>query len=132
MASRHREGCRTRAGYTIAEALVAFVLLGIGLTGICPLVVMQLRMSSKIGKGLDPASASFGAGQTWLIVPASDPWVRKLGVAASIQAQTDTLPSTGNAIPTTVANVVSITAPIETSADGLSVTIQVSVTAATP
>ena len=32
-----------RRGYSLLEVQVAFAILGIGLAGLCPLVVMQLR-----------------------------------------------------------------------------------------
>ncbi len=41
---------RLRRGFTILEAQVAFVLLGIGLAGICPLVVMQLKISRVLAR----------------------------------------------------------------------------------
>ncbi|MFI5460975.1 MAG: prepilin-type N-terminal cleavage/methylation domain-containing protein [Isosphaerales bacterium] len=125
-------GGLARAGYSLPEAMVAFVLLGIGLAGVCPLVVMQSRMSRKVALGLDPGSAHFGAGATFSLVPACDGWARKLGVAASFQKGSDPLPTATAPAPVVVPYVVAIVAPIEKSPDGQAVTIHVSVTASPP
>ena len=39
-----------RAGYSLLEMLVAFTLLGIGLAGLGPLVVMQVKLSRRLAR----------------------------------------------------------------------------------
>lgn len=115
-----------RRAFTLLETQVAFVLLGIGLAGVCPLVVMQLKLSRKVAQGLDPASAYFGAGRTYFLSPADDQWSRKLGVAASIL---DSDPSTtSGSSSATPAYVVSIVSAPERTNGNESVTVHVSVT----
>lgn len=120
----HGRGMRRRAGYTILEVQVAFVLLGIGLAGICPLVVMQVRMSSKVQKGFNPQTAYFRAGTTCYVVPASDPWERKLGVAASLRTTPTRDPFT-TSLP---AYIVTVTAPVQKALGVDAVTVHVKVT----
>ncbi len=50
--SRGRRAGRPRRGYSLLEVQVAFALLGIGLAGLCQLVVMQLRQVRVLEKRL--------------------------------------------------------------------------------
>src|SRR5262249_29977885 len=97
--SRPRTG--RRAGFSLLEVQVAFVLLGVGLAGVCPLVVMQARMARKIRQGIaqDPSLGGqipVQPGVTLVAVPAGDDdpraarWARKLGVSASFRADSST------------------------------------------
>jgi hypothetical protein len=58
---------------------VAFAALGVALAGLAPLVVTQLRLMSRIEARLPDGAALY-------LVPAADPWARKLGVAATLAA----------------------------------------------
>jgi hypothetical protein len=52
---------RRSAGFSLLEVQVAFVLLGIGLAGVFPLVVMQMKLAGKIERGFDWLPQSAGA-----------------------------------------------------------------------
>ena len=81
--SRHN-----RRGYTLLEVQVAFAILGIGLAGLCPLVVMQLRQVRQLELRLQAqvVQTSFLTGQNetmlqgniYYIVPWTNPLARKL------------------------------------------------------
>jgi hypothetical protein len=45
-----RRCSHARAGYSFLEMTVAFTLLGIGLAGLCPLMVMQLKLSRRLAR----------------------------------------------------------------------------------
>ncbi len=101
-----------RPGFTLLEVQVAFVLLGIGLAGLCPLVVMQLRLSRVLARGNAQSRESFtlntyarpaprlspatpylwphpfdpaNPDRTYFLVPEPDPWLRRLGNPATLQ-----------------------------------------------
>jgi hypothetical protein len=74
---------RRRGGFSILEAQVAFVLLGIGLAGVCPLIVMQVRLSTKVATGFDQ-NGQFHPGGRSFLVPQDGRWSRKLGAAARL------------------------------------------------
>ena len=98
---------RRRAGLTCLEVQASLVVLGIGLAGICPLVVMQSRLlrrfeSTAIGpdgaeqrqvvRGVrlidgEPyaAEGALDAPPVTVLQPSADPWVRRLGGAAPFQ-----------------------------------------------
>jgi type II secretory pathway pseudopilin PulG len=67
-----------RIGFSLLELQVAFVLFGIALAGLGPLVVMQSRQ-------LQVLEGRFDDQTTYYLAPSTDAWARKLGVAASIQ-----------------------------------------------
>jgi hypothetical protein len=67
-----------RAGYSFLELQVAFVLLGIALAGLGPLVVMQSRQ-------LRMLEARFDHQQTYYLVPSTNVWAGKLGAPAAIE-----------------------------------------------
>jgi hypothetical protein len=71
---------RARPGFSMLELQVAFVLLGIALAGLGPLVVMQSRQLKRFESRLSPRSAYY-------IQPPSDMWMRKLGAAATVLPQ---------------------------------------------
>jgi type II secretory pathway pseudopilin PulG len=81
-------GPHVRRGYSLLEVQVAFALLGIGLAGLCPLVVMQLRQVRQLELRLQgnvvQTNPVTGASQTMLqgtpyyIVPWTNIWARKL------------------------------------------------------
>jgi type II secretory pathway pseudopilin PulG len=76
------------------EVQVAFAILGIGLAGLCPLVVMRLRQVRQLELRLQgtvvQTSIATGQSQTMLpgvkyyLVPWSNPWARKLSGSAQI------------------------------------------------
>lgn len=102
-------GCASRAalrrGYMLVEVQAAFVLLGIGLAGLCPLVVMQLRQVRQLEMRLRGqviwTSTITGVSQTmvimsngeisptptYYIVPWQNPWAQKLTGSAQIVEQ---------------------------------------------
>ncbi len=68
-----------RRGYSLLEVQVAFVVLGIGLAGLCPLVVIQSKQVRKL-------EARYKAATTYYLTPTVNPWARKLGVPAALAA----------------------------------------------
>jgi hypothetical protein len=95
-----------RRGYMLVEVQVAFVLLGIGLTALCPLLVMQLRQVRQLEMRLRgqvvQTSTITGVSEpmvimndgvispapTYYIVPWQNPWAQKLTGSAQIVLQT--------------------------------------------
>src|ERR1700736_3493450 len=75
---RRRRG--RREGFSMVELLVAFVVFGIALAGLCPLVVMQSRQFKRLDNRFSPNS-------TYYLVPSQDQWARKLGAAATLWPQ---------------------------------------------
>jgi len=104
------------------EVQVAFVLLGIGLAGLCPLVVMQLRQVRKLEMRLQGQVSSHGVtmvmptAPTYYIVPWQNPWAQKLTGSAQIVESTPipcdpgALPAGGNS-PSFSVTVVELGAP---------------------
>jgi type II secretory pathway pseudopilin PulG len=122
-------------GFTLAEVQVAFVLLGIGLAGLCPLVVMQLRQARQLELRLQGRVSSHGVtmvmptAPTYYIVPWQNPWTRKLAGGAQIVDSTsipcDPGPlSSGGNNPSNAVSVLELDAP----AYGQSVSLYVDVT----
>lgn len=66
-----------RPGFSLVELQVAFVVLGIAVSGLCPLVVMQSRQLKRIESRLNPAN-------TYYVTPSTNSWARKLGAGASV------------------------------------------------
>jgi type II secretory pathway pseudopilin PulG len=85
---------RVSRGYTLLEVQVSFALLGIGLAGLCPLVVMQLRQVRQLELRLEgqvvrtnPAtgvSQTMLPGSTYYIVPWTNIWAQKLAGSGQI------------------------------------------------
>jgi hypothetical protein len=71
-------GNTVRRGYSFLELQVAFVLLGIALAGLTPLVVMQSRQLRMLEARFDPQT-------TYYLVPSTDAWAGKLGAPATIE-----------------------------------------------
>jgi type II secretory pathway pseudopilin PulG len=69
-----------RTGFSLLELQVAFIIFGLALAGLFPLVIMQSKQLSKV-------ESRFNSATTYYLVPSSDPWVRKLGASATIQTQ---------------------------------------------
>jgi hypothetical protein len=115
---------RARAGFTLLEAQISFVLLGIGLAGVGPLVVFQLKMSRKLQLGVNPQTGNYGTINVATLVPSSDPWMRKLGVASTITSTGGSPPSSGYTGPPSYD--VTIVAPVAKSMTGETVTVYVS------
>jgi type II secretory pathway pseudopilin PulG len=84
----------SRGGYTLIEVQVAFTLLGIGLAGLCPLVVMQLRQVRQLElrfqgqvvqkSFLTGQSQTMLQGSTYYIVPWTNPLAQKLSGSGQI------------------------------------------------
>ncbi|MFC1596598.1 hypothetical protein ACFL5Q_01445 [Planctomycetota bacterium] len=71
---------RKTGGFSFLELQVAFVLLGIALAGLIPLVVMQAKHLKRLEARLDHQTTHY-------LAPSTDEWARKLGVAASIELE---------------------------------------------
>jgi hypothetical protein len=71
---------RGRSAFSLLELQVAFVVFGIALTGLCPLVVMQTRHVKSLEARLNPQTVHY-------LVPSSDLWTAKLGAAATVTSQ---------------------------------------------
>lgn len=91
---------RCRGGFSFLELQVAFVVFGIALSGLGPLVVMQLRQMEKL-------DSRFSDKATHYLVPSSDPWARRLGAVATIQTE-DVVPAPGTESKTDAVNEVEI------------------------
>jgi hypothetical protein len=100
---------RNRRGSALLEAQMAFALLGIGLAGLCPLVVMQIRQVAALESRLqgqvypynstnmmqqvqyDTSSRKFTMlaqpqAVNYYLVPWKNPWTQKLAGAAQVVA----------------------------------------------
>jgi hypothetical protein len=97
--SRSRRADRNRRGTTLLEVQVGFAILGIGMAGLCPLVVMQLRQVRVLERRLQGqvvqyhwssgTSNTMLTAQTYYLVPWQNPWTQKLtGAAQIVQATT--------------------------------------------
>ena len=83
------------------ELEVAFVVFGIALSGLAPLVVMHLRQVEKLEKRLNDAT-------TYYLTPSSDPWARKLGAAATMSSTAPTVTEVGPTIPVNAVQILSL------------------------
>lgn len=93
---------RRRSGYTLLEVQVGFALLGIGLAGLCPLVVMQLRQVRAMEKRLQGqvvqnswtggTSVTMLTSQTYYLVPWQNPLTQKLAGSAQVVAGSSAIP----------------------------------------
>ena len=57
-----------RPAFSLLELQVAFVVFGVALTGLCPLVVMQTRHARNLEQRLKPQTVYY-------VLPSSDRWV---------------------------------------------------------
>jgi len=69
-----------RPGFSLLELQVAFVLFGIALAGLGPLVVIQSKQLQQLENRLDDET-------TYYLVPSTDAWAGKLGAAASLDEE---------------------------------------------
>lgn len=76
----------SRTGFSLLELQVAFVLFGIALAGLGPLVVMQSRQLQQLESRLDDQT-------TYYLVPSTDAWASKLGVPALLETAEPGAPS---------------------------------------
>jgi hypothetical protein len=106
-----------RNGTSLLELEVAFVVFGIALSGLAPLIVMQMRHAARLEQRFNDQS-------TYYLVPATDPWARKLGAAATI---TSTPPASTDPASTVPVNSVQILS-LDKSFAGEDVTATVSLT----
>jgi hypothetical protein len=87
-------GPRARRGYALLEVQVAFAVFGIGLAGLCPMVVAQIRLLHQLELRLEAQvvgtslitgqSQTLMQGSTYYILPWSNPWAQKLTGSAPI------------------------------------------------
>jgi len=88
------------------EVQIAFALLGIGLAGLCPFVVMQLRQLVKLESRLKAstyvyhsvgtATRTVQSNQIYYLGPRNNPWAQKLTTRAQL------LPASSNTSDPTV------------------------------
>ncbi len=131
-------GREARSGFTLLEVEVAFVLLAIGLSGLCPLVVVQLKLSRQLARAnpqsgepaINGATPYLSPDATYYLIPAATTWERKLGVAATLATAPGTPPSTSSTA--TPVNTVMLSAPVQRSSYQDHVTLQVVVTPVGP
>ena len=76
----------TRAGFSLLEFEVALTLLGIGLVGLFPLVVMQSRAVRSIEKRLSSQA-------TYYLVASPNVWAQKLGAPAQLSTTPPAAPA---------------------------------------
>ena len=132
---------RGRGGYTLLEVQVAFAILGIGLAGLCPLVVMQLRQVRQLELRLQGqvVQKSFLTGQTqtmlqgntYYIVPWTNPWAQKLSGSGQILTSPTSSCDPGSLpLPTPAPQAFSVTiVELDASPTSQSVTAYVNVSA---
>jgi hypothetical protein len=80
LTTHHSPLTLARAGFSFLELQVAFVVFGIALAGLGPLVVMQLRQCEQL-------EDRFNTKTTYYLNPSLDEWARKLGATALVQTQ---------------------------------------------
>jgi hypothetical protein len=78
----------------LLKVQIAFVVLGIGLAGLCPFVVMQLRqvrvLEERLQGQVERINTATGTGQvmlqakTYYLVPWQNPWARKIAGSAQV------------------------------------------------
>jgi hypothetical protein len=93
---------RHRRGNSLLEVQFGFALLGIGLAGLCPIVVMHLRQVRVLEQRLQGqvvhtswtggTSTTMLTSQTYYLVPWQNPIVQKLTGAAQIVAGSSAIP----------------------------------------
>lgn len=115
-----------RRGFSLLEVQVAFVLLGIAIAGVGPLVVMQMKLARKFENGFNPQTSYFRPGTTFYLVPRPDVWERKLGIAATLSQSAGSGSSGGSS--GTPAYAVSVTG-VEKQLGSESVSVHVLITA---
>lgn len=85
-------GRGARHGQTLLEVQVAFVILMIGMAGVCRLAVMQLRQVRQLELRLQAEVVNTRSGQTlqpgqpYYLVPWQNPWARKLAGSGQVLA----------------------------------------------
>jgi hypothetical protein len=100
--SRGSGARRRRRGNSLLEVQVAFAVLGIGLAGMCQLVVVQLRQVRVLERRLQGqvvhshwnggTSQIMLTANTYYLVPWQNPWTRKLAGAAQIVSGSTSIP----------------------------------------
>ena len=73
-------GSGRRPAFSLLELEVAFVVFGVALSGLCPLVVMQTRHVKDLEARLSPQTVYY-------LVPSSNTWAQKIGAAATVMTQ---------------------------------------------
>ncbi len=109
-----------RRGISLLEIEVAFVVFGIALTGVAPLVVMFSKQLAKF-------DSSFNDTTTYYLVPSADLWSRKLGAAATLTSQPPEGNQNGSQTESNTMQILSLDKPIGSE----TVTAEVSLTGAT-
>ena len=115
--------CRRR-GFSILEVQVAFILLGIGVAGVCPLVIIQVKLARRVAAGFEqngwlrPVDANEPARRTYLVAPA-ERWSRKLGATASLSA------TPGGSVAAASASRLTVVAPVAWAIGAESVEVRV-------
>ena len=77
---------RRRRGLSLVEVQISFVVLGIVLAGLAPVVVMQYRQHRRL-------QSRFPTGSTFYLAPSDCRWASKLGVRARLHTQVPMAPA---------------------------------------
>ncbi|HTQ39103.1 MAG TPA: hypothetical protein VMJ32_08740 [Pirellulales bacterium] len=89
-----RQKHSARRGISLIEVQIALVTFGILLSGLGPITTIYIRQLSQAQHRFDPTSVHY-------LVPPSDFWTRKLGVAAALTTQDPGTTSLSDPLPTT-------------------------------
>jgi type II secretory pathway pseudopilin PulG len=100
--TRYHPAKRRWRGNTLVEVMVSFAILGIGLAGMCRVVVMQIRQVRVLENRLQGnvvqhhwssgTNTTMLPGQTYYLVPWQSRWTQKLAGAAQIVAGSYPIP----------------------------------------
>ena len=125
-----------RRGAIMLETQIALAILGIGLAGLCPFVVMQLRQLRKLESRLVASTYTYNSigmakrtvqsNQSYYLVPWNNPWTRKL--TARAQLLTTSSNSGDPGVTTPPATHVTLTGPFVPTYDASGIVTAVTVT----
>jgi hypothetical protein len=105
---------RPRRASTLLEVQIAFAVLGVGLAGLCPFVVMQYRQLRLLEQRFEADAYEFKNlgrpietrtfGRAYYLVPWKNPWARKLTARAGVSSTNDNPLDAGqaDAVPSSV------------------------------
>jgi hypothetical protein len=77
------------SGFSLLEIEVAFVLLGITLAGLGPLVVVHLKHTAKMEQQFNTSTTYYlaPASDAWALTSSDHAWARKLGASAALRTE---------------------------------------------
>ncbi|APW64137.1 hypothetical protein [Paludisphaera borealis] len=124
----------SRRASTLLEVQIAFAVLGVGLAGLCPFVVMQYRQVRLLEQRFEADSYEFKnlgrpvetrtLGRVYYLVPWRNPWARKLTARACASSTSDNPLDAGEAaaVPSSVHVKLKNVAPLLT--DGVATEVE--------